>query len=304
MKKTGLIRTIAIVLVIIAVSSPAFAGRGGRGRGGRPGPGPGWNIRGGPRMEPPCALMGPACPLVPGAGGGPGVCALPLRILRQLDLTDEQVKAIQEVLEANKEKAEDSRKAIAEATKALHEATVKGDEAGIQEAGTKLGKAIGNGAVLRASTMNSVKEVLTDEQREKVEELTAKLKERAEKMKDPNLGPIFRPFGLRGGFRGQGMGLGRGLGLGAGRGPGMGAGRGRRMGAGRGPRMGGGRGPGMGAGRGPRMGGGRGPGMGAGRDQGRGPGRGWGAGQSPETWDRGWRRGPIDEDLGRPQRRR
>ncbi|MDH4240609.1 MAG: Spy/CpxP family protein refolding chaperone, partial [Phycisphaerae bacterium] len=234
MKKTGWIRTIVIVLMLVAVSSPALAGRGGRGRGGRPGPGPGWNMPGGPRMGPQQGLIGPACPFMPGMGGGPGLCAMPLRILSQLDLNDEQVEAIKKVLEANKEKAEASREAIAEATKALHEAAVKGDEAGIQEAATNLGKAIGNGAILRASTMTSVKEVLTDEQREKLEELTAKLQERVEKMGDPNIGPMFRPFGQRGGFRGQGMGLGRGLGMGAGRGLGMGAGRGQGMGLGRG----------------------------------------------------------------------
>jgi len=287
MKKTGLIRTMVILLVVVAVSSPVFAGRGGRGRVGGRGLGPGWNMPGGPLMKPQGRLIGPACPFMPGIGGGPGLCAVPLRILRQLDLTDEQVEAIQEVLEANKDKAEASRKAIAEATKALHEAALKGDEAGIQEAGKNLGEAMGKGAVLRASTMNSVKEVLTNEQREKVEELTAKLQEWSEKMKDPNLGPMFQPFGQRGSIWGRGMGLGRGLGLGAGRGPGMGVGIGPRMGAGRGPRMGAGRGGGMGAGRG----------------AGRRPGRGWGAGQSPETWDRGWRRGPLDEDFGRPRRR-
>ncbi len=262
MKKTGWIRTIVILLVVVAVSSPAFAGRGGRGRGGGRGLGLGWNMPGGPLMEPPCQFIGPACPFMPGIGGGPGVCGVPLRILRQLDLTDEQVEAIQKVLEANKEKAEATRKAIAEATKTLHEATAKGDEAGIREAATNLGKAIGNGAVLRASTIASVKEVLTDEQREKLEELTAKLKERAEQMGDPNIGPMFRPFGQRGGLRGQGMGLGRGLGMGAGRGLGIGAGRGPRMGA----------------------------------------GRGWGPDAYPETWDRGWRRGPAEDDFRRQRR--
>jgi Spy/CpxP family protein refolding chaperone len=271
MKKTGWIRTIVIMLVLVAVSSPAFAGRGGRGRVGRRGLGPGWNMPGGPLMEPQGGLMGPACPFMPGIGGGPGVCGVPLRILRQLDLTDEQMEAIQKIFEANKEKTEASRKAIAEATKALHEATVKGDEAGIREAATNLGKVIGNGAVLRASTMNSVKEVLTDEQREELEELTAKLQERAEQMRDSNIGPMFRQFGQRGGFRGQGMGLGRGLGMGAGRGLGIGAGRG----------------PGMGAGRGPR----------------RGAGRGWGADAYPEIRDRGWRRGSLDEDFRGPRRR-
>jgi Spy/CpxP family protein refolding chaperone len=185
---------------------------------------------------------------------------VPLRILRQLDLTDEQVETIQKVLETNKENAEASRKAIAEATKALHEATVKGDEAGIQEAATNLGKAIGKGAVLRASTMASVKKVLTEEQREKLEELAAKLKERADKlpqgMVGPELGRRFQGFGQRGGFRGQGMGAGRG------------------------------------------------PGMGPGRGFGMGPGRDWGEGQSPEIRDRGWGRGPAEEDFRRPRRGR
>ncbi len=292
MKKTVWMRTIVVLLVIVAVNSPALAGRGGRGRGGRPGPGPGWNVRGGPRMEPPYQLIGPACPFMPGIGRGADICGVPLRILRQLDLTDEQVKAIQEVVEANKEKAEASRKAIAEATKALHEATVKGDEAGIQEAATNLGKAIEKGAILRASTINSVKKVLTDEQRKELEELTAKLKERVEKLPQGmvglGLGRRFQRFGRRGGFGGQGMGLGRGLGMGFGRGQGMGPGRGLGMG------------PGRGLGMGP----GRGLGMGAGRGRGMGPGRGWGAGQSPETWDRGWRRGPTEDDFRRPRRGR
>ena len=281
MKKTGWMTTIVILLIVVAVSSPALAGRGGRGRGGRPGPGMGWNMPRGPLMEPPGGLIGPACPFIPGIGGGPGVCGVPLRILRQLDLTDEQVEAIQKVQEANKEKAEASRKAITEATKALHEATVKGDEAGIREASTNLGKVIGNGAALRASTMASVKEVLTDEQRKELEELTAKLKERAENLPQGMLGQGFgrryQRFGQRGGFRGQGMGPGRGLGMGAGRGLGMGSGRGMGMGAGRGP--------GRGAGRGPR----------------RGAGRGWGPDAYPDTWDRGWRRGPADDDFRRPR---
>jgi Spy/CpxP family protein refolding chaperone len=212
--------------------------------------------------------------------GGPGVCGVPLRILRRLDLTDEQEEAIKEALETNKEKAEAARKAITDATKALHEAVAKEDEAGIKEAATNLGKAIGNGALLRASAAASVKKVLTEEQREELEELTAKLKERAENLPEgiggPGLGRRLQRFGQRGDFRGQGMGYGRGLGMGAGRGPGRGVGRGPRMGAGRGPGIGPGRGRGMGA------------------------GRGWGPDAYPETWDRGWRRGPADDDFRRP----
>jgi len=285
MKKTGCKVAILILLAVLVLSTQALAGWGGRGRGGRPGPGPGWNMSGGALMEPQGRLIGPAGPGMLGRGGGPGGYPMPLRILRQLDLTDEQVEAINEVLKANKEKAETSRKAIVEATKVVREAVVKGDEAGIREAATNLGKAIGNGAVLKASIIASVKKVLTDEQRKELEELTAKLKERAENLPQGigglGSGRRFQRFGQRGGFRGQGMGLGRGAGRGAGRGLGMGAA---------------GRGPGMGAGRGPGMGAGRGPGMGAGR----GAGRGWGADAYQETWNRGWRRGPVDEDFRRP----
>jgi Spy/CpxP family protein refolding chaperone len=274
MKKTGWIKAILVVLVVVAVSSPALAGRGGRGRGGRLGPGPGWNMQGGPRMGPMYGVLGPAGPGMPGIGGRLGVCPVPLRILRQLDLTDDQVEAIKEVLKANQEKGEAARKNIVEAMKAVHEAVVKGDEAGIREAATNLGKVIGNGAVLKAAIMASVKKVLTDEQREELQELTAKLKERAENLPQGieglGLGRRFQRFGRRGNFRGQGMGLGRGLGLGAGRGIGISAGRGPRMGAGRSP--------------------------------GRGAGRGWGTDAYPETWDRGWRRGPTDEDFRRPRR--
>jgi Spy/CpxP family protein refolding chaperone len=234
MKKTGWMRAIVVVLVVVAVSSPALAGRGGRARGGRLGLGLGRNMQRGRRMEPPFGLIGSACPFMPGIGGGPGVCAVPLRILRQLDLTNEQVDAIKEVLEANKEKGEAARKAVSEAANALHEAVIKGDEAAIHEAATNMGKALGDGAVLKASTMTSVKKVLTDEQRKELNELTAKLKERAEKLSEqmeyPNISPMFRPFGQRGNLRGQGRFPGRGLGLDAGRGLGRGTGRGWRRG--------------------------------------------------------------------------
>jgi len=264
MKKTGWKTAILVALVVVVASSPALAGRGSRGRGGRPGPGFGRNMPSEPRMGPQGGIMGFGGLGMPGIGVGPGVCPVPLRILRQLNLTDEQVEAINEVLKANQEKGEAARKAVSEAMKALHEAVIKGDEAGIREAAANLGKALGDGAVLKASTMTSVKKVLTDEQRKELEELTAKLKERAENLPQeigaPGLGRMFQRFGQRGNYRGQGMGLGRGLGLGAGGGPGMGAGRG----------------------------------------PGRGAGRGWGADAYPETWNRGRRRGPAEEDIRRP----
>jgi Spy/CpxP family protein refolding chaperone len=112
------------------------------------------------------------------------------RILHRLDLTDEQSEQIKAIQEASKEKTKDAGKAIAEAAKALHEAASQEvNEAGIRAAATAVGNALGDRAVLRATTMASIKKVLTAEQLEKLEELRAKMKERAgrfrKRMGDP-----------------------------------------------------------------------------------------------------------------------
>jgi Spy/CpxP family protein refolding chaperone len=112
------------------------------------------------------------------------------RILHRLDLTNEQNEQIKAIREANREKTKDAREAVAETTKALHEAaSQEANEATIRAAATAVGNALGDRAVLRATAMASIKKVLTAEQLEKLEELRAKMKERAgefrKRMGDP-----------------------------------------------------------------------------------------------------------------------
>jgi len=85
---------------------------------------------------------------------------------------------------------EAARKAVAEASKALHEATFQdANEVTIRAAAAALGNALGDKAVLQATTMASIKKVLTGEQLVKLKESRAKMKEWAgqfrERMRDP-----------------------------------------------------------------------------------------------------------------------
>ncbi len=102
-----------------------------------------------------------------------------MQLVRRLDLTDEQSEQIKETVKANKEKIQAAQKAVAEARKALNETVAKGaDEAAIRDAATAVGKALGDAAVLRANTTASVKAILTDEQRTKLDELRKEGQER------------------------------------------------------------------------------------------------------------------------------
>ncbi len=145
-----------------------------------------------------------------------------MQLLRRLDLTDEQAKQIKEIQTANKEKRQAAQKALAEAKNALNEAVVKGaNEAALRDAATAVGKSIGDAAVLRANTTASVKKILTEEQRTKLEELRKEVKERpinpqgrmqwqGFRGRYPQMGPMETPYGgypemwqmRRGGMRG------------------------------------------------------------------------------------------------------
>jgi len=139
-------------------------------------------------------------------------------ILNRLDLTDEQNEKIKDIQDDNKDKMEAAKKAIAEATKALHEAVADGaDEAAIRAAGTKLGNAISEQAVLGATTISSIKKVLTDEQLTKLKEFQEKMKDRVGKFSEMMGGPAFRErLGQRGaeGWMGSYRGRGRGMQMG------------------------------------------------------------------------------------------
>jgi Spy/CpxP family protein refolding chaperone len=124
-----------------------------------------------------------------------------MRLVRRLDLTDEQVEQIKETIKANREKIQTAQKAVAEARKALNETVAKGaDEAAIRDAATAVGKALGDAAVLRVNTKAAVEKILTDEQRTKLEELREEMKER----RDLRAGEVQRP-GARGRFQQRGL---------------------------------------------------------------------------------------------------
>jgi Spy/CpxP family protein refolding chaperone len=280
MKTTRCKTAILVVLCVLLVGGLLLAGPGGPvGRGGRQGAafGPGPGNRRGPETGPPRPLMWAGRRPMLGERRGVERGMMLARVLRSLDLTDEQKEQVKGILEAAKDKTQAAREALADATKRLHTAVTEGaDEAAIREAAANLGKAIGDQAVLRASTMASIKEVLTDEQREQLEKMKERVEKFGEKMKQPG----FR--GRLGGARMRGDVLQRGRrpgGLGAGPGgpsrgpgePGMGlGGPARELGMGLGGPA---RGPGMGfneLGIGP-----RGPGIGRGGPE-RGPGMGFG----------------------------
>ena len=196
MKKTGFKSIAVVVLALTAMAGLVLAapGRGGnRQRGGyefgAEGPG-----RFGMGMERP---------------GGQAI----LHILGKLDLTDEQKESVKKITEEAKEKNKTAAEAVIEARKALREAVEKGDEEAVRKAATELGKALGDQAVLKVQTMASIKKVLTPEQLQKLEELKAKMKERAEEALDerdvPRLHQRSREFGQQRGYSEDRYGFGR-----------------------------------------------------------------------------------------------
>jgi Spy/CpxP family protein refolding chaperone len=203
MKKTRFKMVAALVLVLTVLVGLVIAGPGLYGRKPRVGPefGSEWPGRFG---------MGMRWPDKPGMWG----------MLSRLDLTDEQKESVKQITEAAKEKNKTAAEAVGEARKALQEAVVEGDETAIRKAATNLGKVLGDQAVLKFQTRTSIKAVLTPEQLQKLAELKATMKERAEKfrekMDDLRFRESFQGFGwpgdswgLRGGRHGFGP-FGRG----------------------------------------------------------------------------------------------
>lgn len=174
---------LAVLVLCTELSAARGSGRYGGGRGGQfnPWTGPERGIRA-PLME---------------RGAGPNI----MRLVRRLDLTDEQAEQIKETIKTNREKIQAAQKAVDEARKALNETVVEGaDETAIRDAATAVGKALGDAAVLRVNTKAAVEKILTDEQRAKLEELREDMKER----RDLRAGEIQRP-GARGRFRQRGL---------------------------------------------------------------------------------------------------
>ena len=155
----------------------------------------------------------------PGRRGPQGAMML-RRMIRRLDLTDDQTKQVKTIVKNNKEAAEAAEKAIGQARKLVHQAVVKGaGEAEVRAAAASLGTAITDQAVNKAATMASIRAILTEEQLKELGELGV-------------------------GRKGRGGRFGRGMGRGRGPGGMRGYGRGQRGGWQKGGRRGQGRGDG------------------------------------------------------------
>ena len=109
---------------------------------------------------------------------GPGPIAQIQRALRRLDLTEAQRQQIKGILDARRGDLTAARDARAAATKAFAGAVQAGDEASIRTAGTALGNALAGAAVIRVQTVASIKEVLTKEQIQRLDEMKERAKVR------------------------------------------------------------------------------------------------------------------------------
>jgi hypothetical protein len=93
-------------------------------------------------------------------------------LLRRLNLTEEQADKVQDILKEARSQAESARDAHADAVEALEDAVAEGaDKEEIRKAAGKLGEAIADGALHRVQVLASIKEVLTEEQREQLERM-------------------------------------------------------------------------------------------------------------------------------------
>lgn len=109
-----------------------------------------------------------------GRGMGPrdGQRGMLAAIRGQLDLTDEQAEKIQDIVAETRPDAQATREALTEAREAFHDAVADNAEEGqIRAAAETLAKAMADQAILHNKTLASVKEVLTAEQREQLEDL-------------------------------------------------------------------------------------------------------------------------------------
>ncbi len=92
---------------------------------------------------------------------------------KKLDLTDEQKASIREIVKRYADELKAARGEVSEKRQAMRDLVRADavDEKAIRKAAADLGAAIANAAVLRANIHSEIREVLTEEQREKADEL-------------------------------------------------------------------------------------------------------------------------------------
>lgn len=189
MKKTATLALISTLIVLLIGSqvwgqwgqgSQQGPARRGRHMGGPQGQfrgGPQGRFQGGPqgRMQrgPQRGQRGPG-----GPGRGPAI----LRVLHQLELTEEQREEVKTIMTDHKEAAKTTHQALRDAQIVLHEAVVDGaGEEVIRSAAADVGTAMADQAVGQSALVTSIKEVLTEEQLTKLAEMREEMKERMEK---------------------------------------------------------------------------------------------------------------------------
>jgi Spy/CpxP family protein refolding chaperone len=125
-------------------------------------------------------LAAPVAGLLSEDGGGPrpwkmfisGQIGRLMSLRSELQLTTEQREQIREILKSHRQELVTVVRPIVEKRRALREATraKDADERAIRAAADDLGKAIGDAAVVGAKIKAKVMQVMTTDQREKIEE--------------------------------------------------------------------------------------------------------------------------------------
>jgi Spy/CpxP family protein refolding chaperone len=116
-------------------------------------------------------LAAPAVEARPGAGPGEHK-SMSERMQKRLGLTAEQTQAVQEIFDRNRDGAREAAKAIGQARRELrHLALAGADDATIQAKTAQLADLIAESLRLRTRTLQEIAPLLSEEQRQKMEQL-------------------------------------------------------------------------------------------------------------------------------------
>lgn len=112
-----------------------------------------------------------------------------LRLKEKLDLSDEQVEQLEAVHDEHQPKLKEAQQAAKEKHEALRDAVEAGEEeAAIRAAAEAVGNAMGEHAVLQVAVRNKVDSILTEEQKEKLDELKKEFRQKAQKRRGDGKG--------------------------------------------------------------------------------------------------------------------
>lgn len=120
---------------------------------------------------------------------------------RFLDLTDEQYDAIQEILEQYKPKIDQARQAMRGVWQQLHQAVMQGDSATTEKLAKQLSESFTALIVAQTQLMKSVREQLTDQQRQQLDDLKNQFQQRRQQRRaqppaqwQPDEGQPYPPY--------------------------------------------------------------------------------------------------------------